>query len=60
MNQTLELCRQVYNDALALRKEALEKDNKSISIYETNGILVTWKAQKFYLINQNMCIALLP
>jgi len=60
MNQTLELCRQVYNDALALRKEALEKDNKSISIYETNGILVTWNAQKFYLIYQNMCIALLP
>jgi putative transposase len=42
----LELCRQVYNDTLALRKDAWEKKSKSISLYETNSILVTWKAQR--------------
>lgn len=44
LNQTLEHCRRVYNDTLALRKDSWEKDGKSISLYDTNGILVTWKA----------------
>jgi len=46
LDQNLELCRQVYNDTLALRKNAYEKDGKSISLYETNSILVSWKAQR--------------
>lgn len=46
LDLNLELCRQIYNDTLALRKDAWEKDRKSISIYETNSILVTWKAQR--------------
>lgn len=46
LNQNLELCRQVYNDTLALRKNAWEKENKSISLYETNSILVTWKTER--------------
>ncbi len=46
LDQNLELCRQVYNDTLALRKNAYEKDGKSISIYETNNILVTWKSDR--------------
>ena len=46
LNQNLELCRQVYNDTLALRKNAYEKDGRSISLYETNSILVTWKSER--------------
>ena len=46
LNQNLELCRQVYNDTLALRKDAWEKEGKSISLYETNSILVTWKSDR--------------
>lgn len=46
MDLNLELCRHVYNDTLALRKDAWEKETKSISLYETNDILVTWKAQR--------------
>ena len=46
LERQLELCRQVYNDTLALRKNAYEKDGKSISLYETNSILVSWKAQR--------------
>jgi len=46
LDQNLELCRQVYNDTLALRKDAYETDGKSISLYETNSILVTWKSDR--------------
>jgi putative transposase len=46
LNQSLELCRQIYNDTLGLRKAAWEKEDKSISLYETNSILVTWKAKR--------------
>ncbi|VVB63797.1 Helix-turn-helix domain protein [uncultured archaeon] len=46
LNQTLELCRQVYNDTLGLRKVAWENDDKSIFLYEPNSVLVTWKAKR--------------
>jgi len=46
LERNLELCRQVYNDTLALRKDAWEREKKSISIYETNSILTTWKADR--------------
>ncbi|MCJ7445874.1 MAG: transposase, partial [Methanotrichaceae archaeon] len=46
MNQSLELCRQVYNDTLALRKDIWEKENKTITLYDTNSILVSWKAKR--------------
>ena len=46
LEMNLELCRRVYNDTLALRKDAWENEKKSISIYETNSILVTWKVQR--------------
>ena len=46
LDLNLELCRQVYNDTLALRKNAYEKDGRSISLYETNSILVTWKSER--------------
>jgi putative transposase len=46
LNLNLELCRQVYNDTLALKKDAWEKENRSIPLYDTNSILVSWKAQR--------------
>ena len=43
LERTLEICRWVYNDTLALRKDAWEQDQRSISRYETNKILTQWK-----------------
>ncbi len=46
LDQNLELCRQVYNDTLALRKNTYEQEGKSISLYETNNVLTTWKFER--------------
>ncbi len=46
MNKTLELCRCVYNETLATRKNAWEQERKSISNYETHNMLPSWKAQR--------------
>lgn len=46
LDLNFELCRHVYNDTLALRKDAWEKEHGSISLYDTNSILVSWKAQR--------------
>jgi putative transposase len=49
MNQTLELCRFVYNQTLAIRKDAWEQEQKSISNYDTHNLLPSWKAQHLEL-----------
>jgi putative transposase len=41
--QTLEICRSVYNETLATRKRAWEQEHKSLSLYDTNKLLPTWK-----------------
>jgi len=41
--QTLELCRWVYNETLATRKNAWEQEQKSLSLYDTNKLLTLWK-----------------
>lgn len=46
LNQTLELCRKVYNDTLALRKDSWEQEQKSLSLYDTNKVLTGWKAER--------------
>jgi len=46
LEQTLEICRWVYNDTLALRKTAWEQEQHSISLYETNKILTQWKKER--------------
>lgn len=46
MNNILELTRWVYNETLALRKNAWESEKKSISFYETSNKLVEWKVIK--------------
>jgi len=46
LEQTLEICRWIYNDTLALRKNAWEQEQRSISLYETNKILTQWKRER--------------
>lgn len=46
LNNTLELCRWVYNETLITRKNAWEQEKKSISRYDTMKILPKWKKQK--------------
>lgn len=41
-----ESTRFVYNETLALRKNAWETEQKSISLYETSNKLVQWKKEK--------------
>ena len=46
MEQTLELCRWVYNETLALRKKTWEQEQCSLSLYETNKLLTQWKQER--------------
>lgn len=46
LNNTLELCCWVYNETLAIRKNAWEQERKSISLYDTNKLLTDWKKDK--------------
>jgi putative transposase len=46
MNNILEQTRWVYNETLALRKNAWESEKKSISLYESQKNLTEWKVQK--------------
>ncbi len=50
LERTLELCRFVYNETLARRKNTYEETGKSISLYDTNKLLIEWKADKPALI----------
>lgn len=45
MVDTLELCRQTYNETLAIRKNAYEHEGKSVSYYETKKLLPQWKEE---------------
>jgi putative transposase len=46
LERTLEICRWIYNDTLALRKDAWEQEQHSISLFETNKILTQWKKER--------------
>lgn len=46
MANTLELCRQTYNETLAVRKNAYEQEGKSVSYYETKKLLPQLKEEK--------------
>ena len=46
MNNILEQARWVYNETLALRKNAWESEKKSISLYASQKELTGWVAQK--------------
>lgn len=61
LNKQLELCRWVYNQTLATRKNAFEQDGKSLTHYDTIKLLPVWKADKPALkdvhsqVLQNVC-----
>jgi putative transposase len=46
LDRTLEICRLVYNDTLALRKNTWEQEQRSVSLYDTNKILTQWKHER--------------
>ena len=46
LNQQLELCRWVYNETLATRKNSYEQDGVSLSYYDTKKLLPIWKTAK--------------
>ncbi|MDP4108292.1 MAG: transposase, partial [Bacillota bacterium] len=46
LNETLELCRWVYNETLALRKNAWESEQKKIGYYESKKMIPIWKKDK--------------
>ncbi len=45
MEQTLEICRWVYNETLALRKNGWEHEQRSISFYESKRQIPLWKKE---------------
>ena len=45
MEQTLEICRWVYNETLAMRKSAWEQEQRSISYYESKRQIPLWKKE---------------
>ena len=45
LDETLDSCRQVYNQTLAHRKEAWEQRQDTLSLYETNAMLTQWKQE---------------
>jgi len=46
LSQMLEECRWVFNQTLALRKDAWEKEQQSLSLYQTNAFLPKWKEER--------------
>jgi putative transposase len=46
LNSTLELCRWIYNETLALRKDAWESEHKRISYYDSKKMIPIWKKDK--------------
>ncbi len=46
LEQTLECCRWVYNETLALRKNAWEEEQKWISYFESKRQIPIWKEQR--------------
>lgn len=46
MNAVLEECRWVYNQTLALRRDAWQERRESISYYGTTKLLPQWKSER--------------
>ncbi len=44
--ETLEACRWVYNQALAMRKDAWEQEGRSVTYFETKRMLPIWKQDR--------------
>jgi putative transposase len=41
--QTLDVCRWLYNETLATRKNAWAQEHRTVSLYDTNKLLTIWK-----------------
>ena len=48
LNKTFDICRKVYNNTLALRRDAWDYDQKSFSYYDTLKEIVQWKIVRSY------------
>jgi putative transposase len=46
LEQTLELCRHIYNKTLATRKNAYEQNGETIGYLQTKRMLPNWKTEK--------------
>lgn len=44
LNRTFDLCRKVYNNTLALRRDSWDYEQKSVGLFETNKELARWKS----------------
>lgn len=51
LQASLDSCRWTYNQTLAIRKKSWEEEQKSLSLYDTNKLLVQWKIDKPDLAN---------
>lgn len=49
LQKSLDACRWVYNNALAIRKNAWEQEQKSISRYDTIKMIPAWKQENSFL-----------
>jgi putative transposase len=46
LDQALEECRWVYNQTLALRRDAWQQEGRSLRLYDTQGYLPRWKEER--------------
>ena len=46
LEKQLEECRWVYNQTLALRRDAWKDERRNISLYDTNKLLTVWKSER--------------
>lgn len=51
MQKSLDACRWVHNSALAVRKDAWEQEQHSVSRYDTMKMLPKWKAEHPFLLD---------
>ena len=45
LNKTFDLCLKVYNNTLALRRDAWDYDQKSLTFFDTTKDLRVWKQE---------------
>ena len=51
LQKSLDACRWVYNQALAVRRDAWEQDQKLVSRYDTIRMIPSWKQEHHFLLD---------
>lgn len=51
MRKALGACRWIYNETLAMRKDAWEQEQRSVSLYDTIKMLPGWKREHSFLLD---------